>query len=163
MSDPEREPCPYRIFEDMGSAFLLGKLGYCVTSATDRVFHVQLRGIMLTIDPAGLHTHTSISLPWCISNLRRSRGWRHLALLQGVPQRAQARATGGCADSKPHEGAHSGRQLWRVGRPVQRVRLLPGALPRGGGPLERHHVGWPDGRPAGSARGCVAGPTSPLL
>ena len=24
MGDPEREPCPYRIFEDMGSAFLLG-------------------------------------------------------------------------------------------------------------------------------------------
>lgn len=27
MSDPEREPCPYRIFEDMGSAFLLGAVG----------------------------------------------------------------------------------------------------------------------------------------
>ena len=27
MADPEREPCPYRIFEDMGSAFLLGAVG----------------------------------------------------------------------------------------------------------------------------------------
>lgn len=25
--DPEREPCPFRIFEDMGSAFLLGAVG----------------------------------------------------------------------------------------------------------------------------------------
>lgn len=54
MGDPsEREPCPYRVFDDMGSAFILGAVGgaiyHTVAGARNAPRHARLSGAFTAV------------------------------------------------------------------------------------------------------------------
>ena len=146
MSVQERDPCPHRIFDDIGGAFAMGAIGggvwNSVKGARNSPRGERLLGSVTAVK-ARAPVMGGARQPRSVPSWRSARSGCRLCMRSG-------------SSLLDGSGVSVRRQLCRLGRALLELRLLSGRHPQKGGPVELHHFRRRDGRspcrPRGLAR-----------